>query len=208
MIKHLYITLVSLCIMLGAASCVEKAEYDPVLEGNKPTNPNEKPTKDGEIVTEGHVDLGLSVEWAACNLGASSPQELGNTYKWGDQSTNCELDICGTSYDQATDRLGKDWQLPSYDQAKELIDRCRWTYTQYRGIYGYIVTGPSGKAIFLTNRIQYSGFNYTYYWTGTCDVKTNNAYALEINNNDNYYIITKDRSASNAMYIRPVYVGK
>ncbi len=30
------------------------------------------------------VDLGLSVKWASCNLGAAAPQEYGNYYAWGD----------------------------------------------------------------------------------------------------------------------------
>jgi len=30
------------------------------------------------------VDLGLSVKWATCNLGASSPEEYGLYYQWGD----------------------------------------------------------------------------------------------------------------------------
>lgn len=30
------------------------------------------------------VDLGLSVKWATCNLGASSPEEYGNYYAWGE----------------------------------------------------------------------------------------------------------------------------
>lgn len=30
------------------------------------------------------VDLGLSVKWANCNLGASRPEGAGNYYTWGD----------------------------------------------------------------------------------------------------------------------------
>lgn len=30
-----------------------------------------------------YVDLGLSVKWATCNLGASSPEEYGGYYQWG-----------------------------------------------------------------------------------------------------------------------------
>jgi uncharacterized protein (TIGR02145 family) len=32
------------------------------------------------------VDLGLSVKWASCNLGASSPEKSGNFYAWGETS--------------------------------------------------------------------------------------------------------------------------
>ena len=31
-----------------------------------------------------YVDLGLSVKWATCNIGASSPTELGSLFKWGE----------------------------------------------------------------------------------------------------------------------------
>ena len=34
--------------------------------------------------TDNGVDLGLSVRWATCNLGASKPDELGDYYAWGD----------------------------------------------------------------------------------------------------------------------------
>ncbi len=33
-----------------------------------------------------YVDLGLSVKWATCNVGASSPEEYGNYYAWGEVS--------------------------------------------------------------------------------------------------------------------------
>ena len=35
-------------------------------------------------IPEGAVDLGLSVLWASCNLGASSPEEYGDYYAWGE----------------------------------------------------------------------------------------------------------------------------
>ena len=37
---------------------------------------------EGEVVMEA-VDLGLSVKWASCNLGASKPEEYGDYYAWG-----------------------------------------------------------------------------------------------------------------------------
>ena len=33
------------------------------------------------------VDLGLSVKWATCNLGANEPEEYGDCYAWGETST-------------------------------------------------------------------------------------------------------------------------
>lgn len=36
------------------------------------------------IITQGAVDLGLSVKWAASNLGATSPEKSGDYYAWGE----------------------------------------------------------------------------------------------------------------------------
>ena len=35
----------------------------------------------------GAVDLGLSVYWATCNIGANTPEEFGNHYAWGETET-------------------------------------------------------------------------------------------------------------------------
>lgn len=39
-----------------------------------------------KIIINGHeaVDLGLSVKWATCNIGANNPEELGEKYHWGE----------------------------------------------------------------------------------------------------------------------------
>lgn len=39
---------------------------------------------DKEEESDEYVDLGLSVKWATCNLGASKPEEYGLYYQWGD----------------------------------------------------------------------------------------------------------------------------
>ena len=36
------------------------------------------------------VDLGLSVKWASCNLGATRPEEPGSKYKWGETQVSYE----------------------------------------------------------------------------------------------------------------------
>jgi len=36
------------------------------------------------------VDLGLSVKWASCNLGATAPEEYGNYYAWAETDTKSE----------------------------------------------------------------------------------------------------------------------
>ena len=96
------------------------------------------------------VDLGLSVYWASCNLGAESPEEFGNYYAWGEtspkskytestysfynQSTNRYIsigeDIAGTEYDAATVNLGSSWKMPTEGQMKELLEKCTWEWMQ------------------------------------------------------------------------------
>ena len=34
------------------------------------------------------VDLGLSVKWATCNVGASKPEEVGGLFAWGETETD------------------------------------------------------------------------------------------------------------------------
>ena len=59
-------------------------------------------------VENGHeyVDLGLSVSWATCNIGAKNPYENGSYYPfyyWGIQPVkNASYDICGTVWDRST----------------------------------------------------------------------------------------------------------
>ena len=109
------------------------------------------------------VDLGLSVKWAGWNIGASAPEQPGQIFGWGDPSgqetvadeskypsKNPPKNICGDPrYDMATANWGKPWQLPSFEEMKELIFKCEWEYIQYNGSNGYKITGPNGNAIFL-----------------------------------------------------------
>lgn len=50
--------------------------------------------KDGGSTTptipEGAVDMGLSVYWASCNLGASAAGEYGDHYAWGETQTKAK----------------------------------------------------------------------------------------------------------------------
>ncbi len=36
------------------------------------------------VVPDGGADIGLSVYWAKCNLGAASPEDYGDCYSWGE----------------------------------------------------------------------------------------------------------------------------
>lgn len=109
------------------------------------------------------VDLGLSVKWATCNVGASTPEEYGNYYAWGEISPKLEYttdnciawekswsDIGGDpSRDAARANWGGSWRMPTEAEFSELYEKCTWTRTTQNGNEGNKVTGPNGQSIFL-----------------------------------------------------------
>ena len=78
-----------------------------------------------------YVDLGLSVKWATMNVGADTPEEYGDFY----------------IYDEAVSEFGNN--LPTKEQFEELKNKCTYEWTTHKEVYGYKVTGPNGKSIFL-----------------------------------------------------------
>lgn len=57
-------------------------------QGEEQGDNNEE--NDDDNLEHKYVDLGLSVKWATCNIGASKPDERGNLYAWGEISTKSE----------------------------------------------------------------------------------------------------------------------
>ena len=118
----------------------------------------------GTIAGHEWVDLGLSVKWATCNVGASTPSAYGNYYAWGETNTkseffdeNCKTwernmrDISGDySYDAARVNWGGSWRMPTKAEMQELVNKCTWTWTSQGGHNGYKVTSKTnGNSIFL-----------------------------------------------------------
>lgn len=136
------------------------------------------------VFVDGHeaVDLGLSVKWATCNVGADTPTEYGNYYAWGETVTKSNYDwetykwckgddesltkYCNSidgkstlsaSDDVATVKWGAKWRMPSQKEWEELLDKCTITWTSQNRVYGCLVVGPSGKSIFLPASGSYIG---------------------------------------------------
>ena len=122
----------------------------------------------GKINGREYVDLGLSVKWATCNVGASSPTDYGNYYAWGETIKKREYtmdnswthhtmysfitdNIGGNPYsDVARDKWGGSWRLPTIAEFKELINNCKSEWTTQDGIKGRKFTSnKNGKSIFL-----------------------------------------------------------
>ena len=105
--------------------------------------------EEGSINGHEYVDLGLSVKWATCNVGADHPEEYGDYYAWGETETkesygidNCETfyedidDISGTDRDVAHVMWGGTWRMPTRDEINELDDNCRRSWTTLHGVEG------------------------------------------------------------------------
>lgn len=56
---------------------------------NTNTTPSTSSNKPSKGTVNGHewVDLGLSVKWATCNVGATTPEGYGDYFAWGETST-------------------------------------------------------------------------------------------------------------------------
>ena len=117
-----------------------------------------------------YVDLGLSVKWATCNVGATKPEEYGDYFAWGETQPKSTYDwstykYCNGSYntltkynnsssygtvdnkttldlsdDAARANWGGSWRMPTDAELTELREQCTWTWTTQNGVYGYKVT--------------------------------------------------------------------
>lgn len=144
---------------------------------------------DGDVNGHEYVDLGLSVKWATCNVGADSPEGCGDYFAWGETEPKSEYkretykyydktkktckDISGTKYDVARAEWGGNWRMPRLEEIKELINKCSWQWTEVNGIKGYKVTGPNGNSVFLPaagyrdGKEVYHRGSVGYYWSAT-----------------------------------------
>ncbi|MBQ9361832.1 MAG: hypothetical protein IJT97_00245 [Bacteroidaceae bacterium] len=136
---------------------------------------------DTYIRKESHewVDLGLSVKWATMNIGASSPEDYGDYFAWGETTTKstynwstykwcngssttmtkyCTSSSFGTvdnktvldlEDDAANANWGGSWRMPTKAEQDELRNNCTWTWTTQNGVNGYKVTASNGNSIFL-----------------------------------------------------------
>lgn len=136
----------------------------------------------------------------------------------------CEYDGVPTyiggvdSLDVATKKWGGRWRIPSPEDFQELIDNCRWIYTddyENKGVAGYVVMslipGYTDRFIFLPTADRIEGkrklkTSCGRYWTDTKDNFGNGAYYLEFDVYDMVIDVSKHRyDRCCGQRIRPVY---
>ncbi len=159
----------------------------------------------GEEKGHKYVDLGLSVKWAICNVGAEIPSEYGDYYAWGKAKPDSKYtkatcntfgksinDIAGDSErDAAQVSWGGKWRMPTKEECEELISKCKGEWATVGGHAGYMVTGKNGKKIFLPAGGSRTGTDYYalsemgYYWSSTPNAEdTGLSFALTFDTKD------------------------
>lgn len=129
------------------------------------------PSSERKSTNRGHeyVDLGLSVCWASCNLGADFPEQAGDYYAWGEISAKdsctvwnyswCDgfywdakftrygavdgVYVLGEADDAASQAWGGRWRIPTHEEQLELMDKCEWAWTddhEGTGVSGCVVS--------------------------------------------------------------------
>ena len=179
---YLSFLLISLFAMTGFSSCDE--EYD---------------DSSYKGLTYQHVDLGLpsGTLWATCNVGASSPEQAGLYFAWGEtvgypsefigpngrqfsektylcQDYDGDLDL---AHDAAHAYMGGKWRMPTEVELRELVDNCisEWT-TDYNGtgVSGYVLRSKLNDCHIFFPSTGYASLckvvkteSGTEYWTST-----------------------------------------
>ena len=185
----------------------------------------------GTIQGHDFVDLGLSVQWATCNIGADIPKQGGNLYSWAETETKDifsdktykyaingsydfmskynaidSITILESIDDAATVNWGKEWRTPTMEEFKELDNNCEW-YQGTNCIYG--ISNKNGKIIVISTTTGCRDdlcFNNKetggYYWTANRGSDIQRAYSWINNGYYSYFTGVTNRYFGYA--IRPV----
>jgi hypothetical protein len=137
------------------------------------------------------VDLGLSVKWATCNVGASKPEKFGLFFAWGETQGYTEpkpfrwsnykfsSDANGTTItkyndtdglttlqaeDDAVTALDSSIRIPTQSELNELLNNTTSEWTYVNGVSGVRFTALNGKSIFVpaAGLMEGSGHIYEY----------------------------------------------
>lgn len=179
-----------------------------------------------EDVDERAIDLGLSIRWASCNIGATAPEENGNFYAWGDTltrssftwgtypysgtSTNTMTKYCTRAANGTVDNRstliafddaayinwGETWRMPTWAEWNELITQCTWKETTINNVSVWQVTGPNGNSIYLPK----TGYKVNSSVTAGCYYWSSTLNTANSNDQCNRALYINAANRSGAMY--------
>lgn len=167
--------LIAILVMLTASACGDSDEQE-----------SSKVNSNGYE----YVDLGLSVKWATCNVGALVPEDPGDLFSWGETITkelykydtykfyddgyqltkyctdenkgvNDGLKTLLPEDDAAHVNMGGDWRMPTMSELRELM-QCPKEEIYDGDSFYWKITGPNGNSIIIPGR-SYADNKYPYY---------------------------------------------
>lgn len=154
----------------------QKIEADITLEEGK-TETQKYTLQQGEY--HEYVDLGLSVMWATCNVGATAPEDYGDYYAWGETETKSTYNWSTYKYyndssstitkynnknsygtvdnkttleledDVAHIKWGGNWRMPTLNEFIELINNCTWNFENGNIVFKSKVVGYTDRFIII-----------------------------------------------------------
>ena len=134
-------------------------EYDSHLDAYRIVYGDVKTFKTPALnLAKGEVDLGLSVNWAGCNVGSTSPDGYGNYFTKN-----------GEGYDENGDNVAdltipEGWRLPTDKEWEELESKIVG-YICHNGKWGLLIEN-NGKQLFVPENRPSADDNSTGgYWT-------------------------------------------
>ena len=175
------------------------------------------------------VDLGLSVKWAAVNVGAATEEGVGSRFAWGEISPNKDwydwdnyrfgmrgaltkyyASVDGKTQldaedDAARSVWGGAWRMPTKEEAEELFSECEWTAETINDVSGFRVTGKNNNSIFIpcNGQIDESGLQHSgmvLLWTSECTED----YGYRIGKSSYESGVTASNERHDGLCIRPV----
>ena len=145
-----------------------------------------------------YVEMGDGLKWATCSVGASTPEEVGSNFAWGETETKSYYEmnnykwyengnptkynfddgktVLESSDDAATVNWGDSWRTPTLEEFANLLnqDNFEWKYDDAKK--GFSVTskisGYEGNSIFFKSKETY--------WSSTRWKGEKNAYTLYV----------------------------
>ena len=133
-----------------------------------------------------YTDLGLSVYWATCNIGANSPTDEGYHYAFGERMPKSDYtnsNYVGGNYDFAKMTWGGDWRLPTVDEINEIISKCYWKGIVIGSKDVTKAIGPNGNSIifpYAGSKVNGTSDKGGFFWSST-EASSNSAWCLYIN---------------------------
>ncbi len=115
-----------------------------------------------------YVDLGLSVKWATCNVGAQNPEDYGEFYAWGETRAKTIFTVKGYRF-RAGGESYHDMKLSKYDP-DEILDNLKKTVLDMADDVANVKWGGNWRMP-TKEEIEELNWNCDWVWTTQNGVK-------------------------------------